>query len=231
MRVWDVAAGYLNRQSLLAEHRELHGLRSILVHGKKGYSQHPETLRWVGCLSGLAQRHELLRAEMELRGWRHATPVAEAAPQARWPASYVTPPGEQFALLKSKYTDKPGGRIPLPRDAQTLWAGHKYSVMARSPEIYRHMGRRVAAMRTAASYAALAEELVVILRERPEAGRLMNALEHMWGHVSAAASQEEKRGARESAPRLLAVVCAIALRIGEPFLLASTALGELAAYT
>ena len=46
MRIWDVSPGYLNRQSLLGEHRELHGLVSILVHGKRGYSRHPETVRW-----------------------------------------------------------------------------------------------------------------------------------------------------------------------------------------
>src|SRR5215471_12350849 len=99
MRVWDIAAGYLNRQSLLGEHRELHGIRSILLHGKKGYSCHPETLRWVGCLSGLAQRHEVLVAEMRLRGYDHRSPVREVFRRPRWPASYVTPPAEQFALL------------------------------------------------------------------------------------------------------------------------------------
>ena len=34
MRIWDVPAGYLNRQSLLGEHRELHGIYSILTNGK-----------------------------------------------------------------------------------------------------------------------------------------------------------------------------------------------------
>jgi len=31
MRLWDINPGYLNRQSLLGEHRELHGIVSILV--------------------------------------------------------------------------------------------------------------------------------------------------------------------------------------------------------
>ena len=48
MRIWDIHPGYLNNQSLLGEHRELHGIVSILVNKKKGYSQHPETKRWVG---------------------------------------------------------------------------------------------------------------------------------------------------------------------------------------
>jgi len=48
MRVWDINPGYLNRQSLLGEHRELHGIISIIVNKKKGYANHPETVRWVG---------------------------------------------------------------------------------------------------------------------------------------------------------------------------------------
>src|SRR6185369_3530444 len=152
MRVWDVAAGYLNRQSLLAEHRELHGLRSILLHGKRGYSRHPETLRWAGCLSGLAQRHESLAAEMELRGYIHRTPVEEVAVRPRWSKSYITQPVEQFALLKTKYDGKPMGRIRFPRTAQDIWAHHKYSVMARGTEAYRMMGRRVSMMRQDANF-------------------------------------------------------------------------------
>jgi hypothetical protein len=52
MRVWDVAAGYLNRGSLLGEHREIHGIAAILSHGMRGYSRHPETLRWTRCEHG-----------------------------------------------------------------------------------------------------------------------------------------------------------------------------------
>ena len=69
MRVWDLPAGYLNRQSLLGEHRELHGIHSILTRNKTGYASHPETLRWVRTLSGLAMRHRQLVAEMSLRGY------------------------------------------------------------------------------------------------------------------------------------------------------------------
>jgi hypothetical protein len=68
MRIWDIHPGYLNRNSLLGEHRELHALVSICVHGKKGYAHHPETLRWREFLHALALRHDILVAEMELRG-------------------------------------------------------------------------------------------------------------------------------------------------------------------
>lgn len=60
MRIWDINPGYLNRQSLLGEHRELHGVVSIIVNNKKGYSRHPETIRWVGFGWSLWMRHQLL---------------------------------------------------------------------------------------------------------------------------------------------------------------------------
>jgi hypothetical protein len=68
VRIWDVSTGYLNRGSLLGEHRELHGLYTILTEGKRGYSRHPETLRWVGALEGRCWRHAHQVAEMTLRG-------------------------------------------------------------------------------------------------------------------------------------------------------------------
>ena len=227
MRVWDVAPGYLNRQSLLGEHRELHGLRNILVEGKAGYARHPETLRWHGCLSGLASRHALLAAEMRLRGYTDRTPI-EPGPGNAWPATFVTPPIDQFALLKAKYTAREPGRIPLPRDAQQLWAQHKYSVMARDPAHYRRLGRRVAALPRGAGMPALAEELVVALRQRPAPGRLVNALEHMWGHVARHATAAERAAAAESPPAMLAVIQRVALRTSDPYLTVSTALSDLA---
>lgn len=229
MRVWDLPAGYLNRGSLLAEHLELHGLRSILLHGKTGYSRHPETLRWVGCLSGLAQRHEALAAEMRLRGYVDRTPVAELAARCRWPAVFVTAPGEQLALLKAKYRGKLGGRIPLPRNAMELWASHKYSVMARDPEAYRRIGRRAARL-DAPAMGALAEELVHLLRAIPDGRRLVNALEHMWGHVAGAATGDERRHAARDLAGLTQAIQQLALRTAEPYLMRSTALSELAVF-
>lgn len=230
MRVWDLAAGYLNRGSLLGEHRELHGLRSILVNGKKGYSRHPETLRWVGCLSGLDLRHGLLAAEMRLRGYVDHTPVGAASRSLRWPDTYVTEPGDQISLLRKKYVGKASGRIPLPRRTSDLWAHHKYSVLARDPDEYRRIGRWAASKAAALHERALAKELVEILRVPPSKGRLSNALEHMWGYVTKEATAEEARSSTESPARLLKMVVQIASRLQEPYLMNSTALSELEAF-
>ena len=75
MRIWDLQPSVLCRQHLLGEHRELHGLWNIIVFGKPGYSRHPETLRWVGKLHALFDRHDALVKEMSARGYNHATPL------------------------------------------------------------------------------------------------------------------------------------------------------------
>jgi hypothetical protein len=230
MRVWDISPGYLNRQSLLGEHRELHGLYNIIVEGKKGYARHPETLRWVGAVGGLAWRHAQLAAEMRLRGYTDRTPLA-LPKHPRWPDRFVDTPIEQFKLLATKYADKESGRITLPHNAQQLWAQHKYSIMARDPERYRELGPRVARMRGAKSMAELAQELTLALRERPTEGRLDNALDHLWGHVKTYADEADKRQAKKSLHAMLMTIQSLAKVHDETFLLASTALSELALYS
>ena len=227
MRIWDVSPGYLNRQSLLGEHRELHGLHSILVHGKRGYARHPETLRWIGCLSGLSRRHAGLVAEMQLRGYADRTPIASRTRRLRWPRAFVTPPAGQYELLATKYIARDPGRIPLPCSAQELWAHHKYSVMARDVTLYREMGRRVARMRRGSDCSSLAQDLVLLLREDPPKGCLANAIEHMWGYVSKVATADERRAVTTSAARLLHTTSLLAIRAREPYLLTSTALSDL----
>ena len=75
MRIWDLDPALLCDRHLLGEHRELHGIWSILTTGKRGYSRHPETLRWNGRLAALYARHEAEVAEMDRRGFRHASPL------------------------------------------------------------------------------------------------------------------------------------------------------------
>ena len=100
MRIWDLNPGYLNRQSLLGEHRELHGLVSIIKHNKKGYSKHPETLRWIGFGWALKQRHKLLVSEMKLRGYTDKSPVLLRSKPEAWPETYVDEPDRQIYILK-----------------------------------------------------------------------------------------------------------------------------------
>jgi len=166
---------------------------------------------------------------MQLGGYRHLPPL-EPTHGLRWPVPYSDPPIAQFAILAGKYRDREPGRIPLPRNASALWAQHKYSVMARDPEQYRALGRRVAAMRRGADLTPFAQELTEVLRTTPPRPRLANAVEHMWGYVSRDASDEERRRAAASLPGLFRTTCVVAARTGEPYLAASTAMSDLAVF-
>jgi hypothetical protein len=230
MRVWDLSPGYLNDRCLLGEHRELHGIVSILSKHKRGYSRHPETLRWKEYGWALRQRHRLLRAEMSLRGFRDQTPVRLRANAMIWPSTYIDRPAAQFVILRSKYIDKSNGRIPLPRNTQELWAQHKYSVLARSPRRYASIGRMVSTMRARDGFCELALELTDLLRTPPDAGPLLAAVQHMWGHVSNHSPTSPGAAAMRAPGALLMRIQVLANACNERFLLASTALSELQAW-
>ncbi len=225
MRIWDINPGYLNRQSLLGEHRELHGIVSIIVNRKKGYSHHPETIRWIGYGWALRQRHQQLVAEMSLRGFTHKTPVILRANKGVWPESYIDTPFRQFQLLEAKYRDKDQGRIPLPRNAQQLWSHHKYSVLARDQNLYRKLGRDVSVMNP--DFSEFTKMVTEMLRRPPSRGGLRNALQHMWGHVSDWPSAPKGDVESWSLSRLMKEIQRCALASEEPYLTSSTALSEL----
>jgi len=224
MRIWDINPGYLNRQSLLAEHRELHGIIAIIVHCKKGYSRHPETIRWVGHLGALRQRHALLACEMALRGFTDRTPVAVPSHEEAWPHTYIDEPGRQFQLLKLKYVKKEEGRIPLPKNTQELWRHHKYSVLARNPNIYRGIGREIAEMKR--EFNELAKQLTELLRMPPNEGGIRNAVQHMWGYISGPPPLDDDVNAWPLR-RLLQETQKRAMATGNSYVCNSTSLGEL----
>lgn len=230
MRVWDINPGYLNRQSLLGEHRELHAIVSIIKNNKKGYSRHPETLRWIGFGWALNQRHRLLAAEMNLRGYVDRSPVLLKTQYQKWPDVFVDPPITQFFILAEKYKDKEWGRIPLPRNVQQLWAQHKYSVMTRDVAEYKRIGRLVASSKTGSAIFDLYPELVSLLRCPPGEGNLRNAVQHMWEYVSGFASLSGKAIERKTTQSLLKEIQRLAFLHDVVYLKESTALGELQAW-
>ena len=224
MRVWDVSPGYLNRQSLLGEHRELHGIVSIIVKGKKGYSNHPETMRWVGYGWALKQRHKQLSCEMMLRGFTDKSPVTTRSNRGIWPDVYIDEPSQQYEILKSKYLNKEEGRIPLPVNAQHLWSHHKYSVLARNVNAYKEIGRDVAKK---VSFSELAMVLSEFLRTRPPDGGIRNSLQHMWGHVSDRPGNRNMNVEFWQSIRLLKEIQKRSVTSQDTYLMSSTALSEL----
>jgi hypothetical protein len=103
MRIWDLPPRLLCRQHLLGEHRELHAIWTVLTRNRKGYSRHPETLRWKGCLRALFRRHEALVLEMARRGYDHQSPLdPRRARGSALQRVYVDPPARQRVLLRRK---------------------------------------------------------------------------------------------------------------------------------
>lgn len=103
MRIWDISPEKLCRQHLLGEHGELHSLWSILINQKKGFSKHPETLRWRGKLKALYQRHQLLVKELEKRGYCHQSPLNKNfATGEKKQESYIDSSQKQRRILKEK---------------------------------------------------------------------------------------------------------------------------------
>ncbi len=230
MRIWDIDPGYLNDQSLLGEHRELHGIVSILSNNKKGYSRHPETLRWKGHGWALRQRHQLLKAEMSLRGFNERTPLSLRSNKDKWPDKYIDNPGHQYSLLRGKYINKNQGRIPIPKNTQEIWAQHKYSVMARDPKLYKSIGRTAAGLEKFEMFEELSDTLVSILRTRPSQTRTMNSLQHMWGYVSGYSVNPTNEKILDNQKLLLMEIQKLSKKHNIKYLLHSTALSEIGAW-
>lgn len=234
MRIWDVAPGYLNRQSLLGEHAELHAIYKVLEGGGPGYAHQPETVRWHGRLDALALCYARLVAEMEFRGFTHRSPLPVATLTPGWPEAFVDPPARQYELLVKNTV--PGRQAGPPADkpedalasAQVLHPGVRAKA---SPRAGLELGEGAIGMEP------LARELTELLCAPPDPGALGNALDHLWGLVKGLALSEEKelaagqKGVESAAsdePSIsLRVIRTIALRAEIDYLLESTALREL----
>lgn len=86
----------------MGQHLEVHTIYSVIVNGKKGYSQHPETLRWVNWLDELALVHSQTAAEMVARGFNHRSPIDMPACSYRTNFGVVDPIWRQIEQLRRK---------------------------------------------------------------------------------------------------------------------------------
>jgi len=103
MRIWDISPSKLCRNHLLGEHRELHAMWVVITENKKGYSLHPETIRWKGKLRAMYLRHEELVLEMTKRGYNHKSLLdkRKATGDAKQ-SDYVDSVKQQIIILKKK---------------------------------------------------------------------------------------------------------------------------------
>jgi hypothetical protein len=108
MRVWDISPKRLCNKHLFGEHYELHAIWSILTKNKKGYSNHPETKRWVGKNKALYLRHEKLVKEIERRGCDHKSPLDKKQALGKSKQDkFINTRAEQRVILKHKDCDCP----------------------------------------------------------------------------------------------------------------------------
>ncbi len=103
MRVWDIPPKLLCDKHLLGEHAEIHALWTVITKGKKGYSSHPETIRWRGRLKALYLRHDAVSKEMARRGFNHSSFLDENLATGEMnQTEYVDSVAEQKRLLSMK---------------------------------------------------------------------------------------------------------------------------------
>jgi len=95
--------------------------------------------------------------------------------------------------------------------------------------LYQDTGRAAAAGRS--DFAGLARLLAELLRQPPSQGGLRNALQHLWGHVASLPPAPEENPGAWPLRRLLEETQRRAMLRREPYLTASTALGELMQWT
>lgn len=117
MRVWHpIPVRCLDDKRLTGEHAELHGIWSIITNNKRGYRLHPETQRWIGHLSALAHRHDLLVEELTLRGiMNHQSPLPNVEKFARCPVHYP-PTIEPVETMRQKLANKIAASIDGRKD-------------------------------------------------------------------------------------------------------------------
>lgn len=237
MRVWDLHPGYLSRNSLLGQHAEIHALLSVLKGSKKGYRSHPETLRWKGHLDRLKGKHDLTVKEMNLRGYRHASPVyfnletGGSIEEEKW--TYIDHPAEQFEILRAKYREShASGRILLPVRGTDFWAHHKYSVMSRSYNLYKEVRDYLKSKNDL--YISSEKELIewiLDIMEMPVSHKsLVNVLQHLWGYFKKEASAEERKEFfdlfQKHLPEALNFLYCLSQRYRQEYLIQSTVFAD-----
>jgi hypothetical protein len=103
MRIWDIPPEKLCQSHLLGEHSEQHAIWSVLTQNKKGFSHHPETIRWKGKLRALYLRHQEVVKEMRKRGMKHNSPMDKSLAKGfDYQDEYVDSIDRQKKILKGK---------------------------------------------------------------------------------------------------------------------------------
>jgi len=75
VKIWCLPLNLLDDKRLLGEHHELHVIFNVLTNNLKGFSHHPQTLRFKHNLGMLLYRHNQQIKELKNRGFNHYSPL------------------------------------------------------------------------------------------------------------------------------------------------------------
>lgn len=221
-RVFDIDAGLLDDELLAAQMRFLVGLVGA---GRKLGAETPAPPGWQGHEDALALRLNQIQEESALRGGATPGRVPVTLESVIWPVPAASDIQAQVATVRERAAQGRVGRIRLPRNDHELWASYKYSVLARNYRAYQSFGQRVAVRSIPLDELWLS--MVSASRVAPLTGGIRNALQHMWGYVSAYSSVSPQS---DDLSALAQEIQRQAAAHQVSYLLNSTALGELRAW-
>lgn len=75
VRIWCLPTELLDKKHLVAEHFELHCIFNVLTKKLKGFSKHPQTLRFKNKEGMLLDRHSQQIKEFKKRRYHHNSPL------------------------------------------------------------------------------------------------------------------------------------------------------------
>ncbi len=224
--IWGIHPGYLTRSELLTEHQQLHAA------GEEGAEEGRVLAGDKASPAWIYWRHRLVVAELTLRGQSHSTPLSAPAQEDEGVESVTAGLNQQFGLLAGRREPDQRGRIPLPARGYDFWAHHKYSVMARGYNRYRHVAQRSQSLgRPEIGEAGEMVELVYgYLHRRPEITAIRNTWQHVIGYFKGKLSSEVRRGWLQLLPEetdeLRLIVYQRALEFALEYIVNSTLLAD-----
>ncbi len=134
---------------------------------------------------------------------------------------------KQFEELKECYKNETNSRLKIPKNIQTLWMQHKYSIMARSVSLYKEIGRFISKNNKAEHFEQVYSILINELLKRPKLNSIFNVLQHMWGYISDFSSVKKSEVSKLDLYSLFIEIQKSTLKANEKYLMQQTALSEL----
>lgn len=225
MKIWDCFPAYLNKNQLVAEHRELHGIMQMVERGYPVRSDmDPHIANWLQAPQAIAWRHSLVAEEMRLHEIAHKSPIDSFRTPVEWPPfSKEITLSMQFDQVNALAHD---ARLVIPNETETLIQQSAFSVMARDPALYKylqqesHHGRLV--------MTELLKEVSEIVRKPVQVEVYERVINSMWRYCKQAPEAFTFSSSEHRPARRIRAMQFLAGKYRWPELWQSTALTDLA---